>query len=178
MSTIRQMPQIVQANLSIFGPGNVWEYEDFCTAMIMELLKLIDPEQASCHAFDFENEVFEVHPYWWGDCTCDFHRHETRFRRTHPHAANCRYKRMRHAYLKSEMMVYCDCRVQDQYYNWLDVEGHCHSPDCRLVLPNFRCGDITIYWYKNIGRGMSCDREVTRQELEDMFQRCFESLQT
>ncbi|MBD3281493.1 hypothetical protein GF391_01980 [Candidatus Uhrbacteria bacterium] len=178
MYTIRQTPQIVQANLGIFGPGDIWEYEDFCAEMIMKLLKLIDPEEASRYAFDFENEVFEIHPYWWGDCTCDFRRHETRFRRTHPHAAHCRYKQMRRYIVKSEMLMYCDCHVYNRYCDWLEAEGHHHSPDCRLELPNFRCGDISIYWYKYIGRGMYSESEVTRQELEAMFDRCLDFLQT
>ncbi len=36
---------------------------------------------------DFINDAFEMHPYWWGDCTCgvDEEDEET------PHSSECRY---------------------------------------------------------------------------------------
>lgn len=42
--------------------------------------------------------------------------------------------------------------------------------------PNFQCGDLEIRWYKYIGRGMSVNHAVTRQELEEIFRKCRESI--
>jgi hypothetical protein len=45
------------------------------------------------------------------------------------------------------------------------------------VLPNFRCGSVSLRWYKYVGRGMSSETEVTRDELKAAFKRCFASLE-
>lgn len=78
---------------------------------------------------DFKNDVFEMHPYWWGECTCG-----------------------------------------------AGDESDEHKDECKLMLPNFRCGDIEISWYKYIGRGMTVSRKVSREELREMFRKCFASI--
>lgn len=111
---------------------------------------------------EFENDVFEMHPFWWGRCRCKYwlileqrDKHFKRSRRTQKRDEN--YERF--------------------------LETHEHAANCpehpdndRSKLPNFRCGDFEVRWYKYIGRDISCNRSITRQELEDMFKKCFESL--
>lgn len=178
METIRQMPQILQSAMGIFGPVGTWEHEEFCKEKLLALLTAIKPEEASTWGFEWNNNVFAIYPYWWGDCTCHFNKLESLFLSRHPHNPGCYFQLKRQYMVESEMLSYCDCHVADEYYDWLEKSGAEHSESCRLVCPNFRCGDISIRWYKTIGRGMSCDTEITRQELEAMFNRCFESLQT
>lgn len=84
---------------------------------------------------DFKNDVFEMHPFWWGDCTCGAG-------------------------------------------DWSE-EGQpapVHTPECRLELPNFRCGDLEVWWYKYIGRGMEANRAPTEAEVAQVFARCMASL--
>lgn len=59
-----------------------------------------------------------------------------------------------------------------QNYHWCN-EGD----DCKIAeMPNFKCGDIEIRWYKYLGRGMSVNRQVTKEELTEAFQKCRDSL--
>jgi hypothetical protein len=163
---------------------------------------------------EFENEVFEMHPYWWGDCTCGFAElEEKKWGEELQHASHCFYERypaererwldelitsgfdpeqesspssqeIAHmtAWSKANgyadapqgMAVHCDCGVEAAYQEWR--KAHDHAPDCRIVLPNFRCGDVELHWYKSIQRGLSVNRPVTHAELVAMFDRCFASL--
>lgn len=38
---------------------------------------------------EFTNATFELHPYYWGDCTCTFDEAESDWWDTHEHAAAC-----------------------------------------------------------------------------------------
>ena len=41
---------------------------------------------------------------------------------------------------------------------------------------NFKWKDIEISWYKYLGRGMSCNRDLTPQEISTMLDACLEAL--
>lgn len=41
------------------------------------------------YATEFSNDTFELHPYYWGDCTCTFDDDEGEWDRSHDHAATC-----------------------------------------------------------------------------------------
>ena len=150
---------------------------------------------------DFTNAVFEMHPYWWDECECGFDEAESTWEDEHPHTAECwqvRYRvedeRLHGLGLKWEerhkqldawaeangwngrpgVAVHCDCGTLRAWRKWRGNHGH--DSACRVVLPNFRCGDVSIHWYKYIGRGMSVNREVSRAEWRDIFARCFDSI--
>jgi len=131
---------------------------------------------------DFKNDVFEMHPYWWYGCTCHLADLVQKFEAENPHAHSCEilnWRMNRKFPYEDERieMVGCECGVGAAFAEWLEDHGQPdHSPDCRTVVSNFLCGDFHVIWYKYIGRGMSFDPTLTRQELEDMFQRCFSSL--
>jgi hypothetical protein len=59
-----------------------------------------------------------------------------------------------------------------------EFEDEDHQPDCVQNQPNFECGDIMISWYKCIGDSMTVNRQVTRQEIRDMYQKCLASIQS
>lgn len=152
---------------------------------------------------DFRNDVFEMHPYWWGDCTCGFDKKYIVWLEAHPHAESCFFNRyqVEEKRLEDEgvpfsekhglmtkwakkngyadapdcMAIYCDCGVDQAYETWRNDNNH--ADDCREVLANFKYGDIEIRWYKYIGRGMSVNREVSRGELRQVFRKCRQSLQ-
>lgn len=148
---------------------------------------------------DFENEVFEMHPYWWGDCECGHEQAECEWSEANPHRPDCwqeRYhaeaERLRDLDWEKQrdqmdkwasdngwngrpgVAVYCDCGTDKLWREWASAHGH--DPSCRIVMPNFRCGAVEVRWYKYIGRGMSVNREVSRSEWRDIFARCEESL--
>lgn len=63
-----------------------------------ELMRLFrayskDGDFALSYGPEFSNNTFEVHPYYWGDCTCGFEERwsekEEKWTAEHPHAENC-----------------------------------------------------------------------------------------
>lgn len=144
-----------------------------------------------CYGQDFVNDVFEMRPYWWGDCTCGASSPK--------HVDDCEQitkrdewidRRLDYAagepdefegrppdlnkmkeFAEQNPFPSCTCGAEDVW-----VESATHASDCREVLPNFRCGDLEIRWYKYIGRGMSANRKVTGEELQRVFRRCRQSL--
>ncbi|HEU0050650.1 MAG TPA: hypothetical protein VFQ60_01175 [Patescibacteria group bacterium] len=140
---------------------------------------------------DFKNSVFEMHPFWYGECTCGVEMRERAYFRRHPHAPTCainRYHREFHRLLKQgasreelsslETSPSCDCGVETAYLAWIEASGFslACANDCRRLLPNFRVEDLEIRWYKWIGRDMEFSRDVSIQELESLFKKCFDSL--
>ncbi len=151
---------------------------------------------------NFKNEVFEMHPYSWDDCACGFEEKDHKWSEEHPHSSICfhqRYKdeekrleRVGTAFDKLDglmikwakangfasaprgMAVHCDCAVDGAYQLWRAENDH--ASDCCVILPNFRCGDLEICWYKYIGRGMSINQEVSREQLRGVFRRCRSSI--
>ncbi len=134
---------------------------------------------------EFENETFEMHPFYWGDCECGFagrrdEWEEANFR----HLDTCYQADLkRHgldrwdsktqtfeahhgALLKfaetwgfpeQGCAVRCTCGMQETYEAWLAENDH--DPRCPIVLPNFlhKASGLRVDWYKYIGR----DMEVT-----------------
>jgi hypothetical protein len=167
---------------------------------------------------DYTNDVFEMHPYWWGDCTCGMEGQVVAWEQANPHPPGCVYhyvsskmeeiretKGMKEGLITGsprekaeaafveelrarfphmvpvgeqgwlgQVFDLCDCGQRARYEEF--ARAHRCKDDCRLALPNFRCGDVEISWYKYIGRSMSVNRQVSRGELEDMFEKCFASL--
>lgn len=50
------------------------------------------------------------------------------------------------------------------------------APHVAPDLPNFRFEDVSIYWYKHPGRGLSCNRELDKLSWIDWFDRCLDTM--
>ena len=197
------------------GEFDLGSNESYVADRLYELSKTLgerDPE-AQHHGLlggewgygqDFSNGVFEMHPYWWGDCTCGFDMEEFEWARSRGHAPQCFQTRYwaeserlndeemdfdaRHGALTTWAKangypeapygeaLYCDCGYDEEYVTWR--QDHDHSPECPEVCPNFRCGNLEIRWYKYCSRGLSANRVTNRKELKAIFKRCFDSLST
>jgi len=57
-------------------------------------------------------------------------------------------------------------------YHWCDEDKDCPE----AVKPNFKSGGVEVRWYKYLGRGMSVSRQITKEELAEIFQKCADSL--
>lgn len=57
---------------------------------------------------------------------------------------------------------------------WCTHDGPDDS--CKCNLPNFKCGDIEVTWYKYLGRGTRINGEYSADEIVDMYNRCYESI--
>lgn len=136
---------------------------------------------------EFENDVFEMHPYSWRDCECGFDRAADEWSEAHSHAPDCYQTVLKvrggfdHAMeLAKEWglpaygcAVHCTCGKREAYKAW--CEEHDHEPTCRIVLPNFRhkVSGSTVRWYKYIGR----DNEIDlRGDWTEIMSECVESI--
>lgn len=154
---------------------------------------------------EFENDVFEMHRYYWGDCTCGFSERldaaDAEWHLTHRHASDCYRTRLdalvgegrsrmdpkwRRAAegLCAEMgltypersAVHCTCGHDTEWRAFYDTLGGC-DPRCPSVLPNFRhkASGYTVEWYKYIGRGMEVENP-NGVRFTAILNECMESL--
>lgn len=137
--------------------------------MLYELSeKLIDDINASpCYGVDYVNDVFEMHPYYWGTCTCGFEDEEIEWEETHPHKPNCfhvKYEKYKEELEKKDITPFGKTKIKydklmtqfakENGYTGLEGiavycdcgvdeeyekwrETHDHKPDCPIVRPNF-----------------------------------------
>jgi len=42
----------------------------------------------------------------------------------------------------------------------------------RGLLPNFKCGDFEVRWYKHLGRGMSMNRKIDANRFFNLIDKC------
>jgi len=115
--TVKQYePELGQA---VFGTA--WaEYE--CPSIVGELLyelskglAQLSPE-AQVYGFlggdygyaqDFQNEIFEMHPYYWGECTCGHDAEEAQWHEANKHKQDCyqelvKLELMKHGWTRNE----------------------------------------------------------------------------
>jgi len=152
---------------------------------------------------EFRNDVFEMHPYHWGGCACGLIERAQKWHTEHVHKSACFHTELmamefpdgfggKHHEASPQQLqalcikhgvpwhdgqgvkVRCTCGHQEASVAW--HRDHGHAPECPVGRPNFQCGDVQVRWYKYIGRGLSLNREIDRQGLEAMFQRCFGSI--
>lgn len=153
--------------------GNKWEEYDVPNEvgeMLYDLAdKLLDTiNDSPSYGVEYSNDVFEMHPYYWGDCTCGFDEEEEEWLETHDHKKDCFHLK----YLKYEAELEAKGislfnekseewkRLMDKfakengYTGWEGIASYCdcgfkeeyarwrethdHKPDCPIVLPNFR----------------------------------------
>lgn len=148
----------------------------------------------------FNNSVFEMNDYYWGDCTCGYAEIESEWISSNFHKDFCYqidYEKLTKEYPdqiflpEKEMRdlcekhnipynggissaVHCSCDYDEKWNNFLSV--YSHKENCLLIRPNFKHFDFEISWYKYIGRGMEYNREIDKKEIKAIFDDCEESL--
>ena len=151
---------------------------------------------------DFENEVFEVHPYYWGDCTCGADDALAAWESSHDHTPSCYQaeyaalpKDKKRPYTKPTKLVmalcerrgipyndgissavHCDCGFREDYAK--AAEANPHDERCPIVRPNFRhkSSGLTVMWYKYPLRDSYASREIGLPEWRRIMQECLDSL--
>jgi hypothetical protein len=175
---------------------------------ISERLHELDKESALSagvgYGIDFENNVFEMHPYYWGECECNYDAAEEKWSKENEHHPQCyqillesRFKAANpegsllvpidetEKQLCSEMglsypegsAVHCTCDFRDRWNAFLEENDH--DASCRITKPNFRHKklDFEVNWYKYIGRGMSMNKPLDKKALRGIFRECFKSIE-
>lgn len=177
---------------------------EFVIRDLVTLSELIDPTDMG-YGTEFSNDVFEMNPYYWGDCTCDFDEKEAVWDETNDHRDDCyikvRLRRLVDAGLDDatwddpdeqritkelceEMglsypegsMVHCTCDFYTTWHEWLKENKH--STDCGVAKPNFhfKPAGLKVYWYKYIGRSTTINQEVDLKDWRLMMRECEDSL--
>lgn len=162
---------------------------NYMVLLTRELAKLTPDKQA--HGFlggtdgygvEFVTDVFEMHPYYWGDCTCGYEQRECAWSDANKHRPGCYQEAVRavmeYPYQDSRRttelqaacakhgipwadgggcMVHCTCDYKDRWAAF--IVSNDHAERCPIVLPNFRhaASGATVDWYKYIGRGMKVE---------------------
>ena len=163
-------------------------------------------EESPVYGVEFKNPVFEMHRYYWGDDTCGYEELEEQWMDIHAHSPQCYQTELKEleekyggvawmesnpnhrAYEKelSELLkkyglpsqgsaVHCTCGYRKEWTEFVEHNGH--KEDCPIVLPNFRCGELVVRWYKVIGRSMSVDKIMGKDEIKRLFDLCENSLE-
>lgn len=164
-------------------------------------IRRVQPEWNENEDLNFAR--IEYHPYCWGDCTCGYADEEEEWDRNHQHTADCfhtrylaeeeRQRGKARGNLKEwrkvddymtqwakdngykdapyGMAVYCTCPYGQEWREWAST--HWHAPDCKLMQPNFKFGEVEIRWYKHVGRGMSANVDWDEMRWRKWFADCF-----
>lgn len=139
-----------------------------------ELWRLFKAIGADDHyGSDFISDVFEIHPYWWGDCTCGYEEKEHQWERLHNHRPPCLW----YGYDGSKLMTApCTCGYQHER-EMFEME-HDHTETCALVRPNFwyKPDDYKLKWYKYPVRDSYTNRKLSLGQFVRMIDKCIASL--
>ena len=153
----------------------------------------------------YKNDTFEMRSYYWGECTCGFDARDYEWSGQHSHKPKCwteTYQAIRREFVlggideyteegrakfltrakelgwpfetQDGIAVYCNCGYDEEYAKWRETNDH--VPDCPTIMPNFRCGDFEVSWYKYLGRGMSMNREISEADAVAVLNKCMESV--
>lgn len=154
-----------------------------------------------CYGAHFENEVFSMRPFYWGDCDCGYDSLESQWCDANPHAEDCYYRKAqaipyardsnRDERLKAlcaeyqipwndglGCMVHCTCGQEARWLDWSATHGHAKT--CCIAVPNFhhKPSGLEVRWYKYMGRGMEYEpAEPPRKEWNRIMDECMASVQ-
>lgn len=156
---------------------------------------------------EFTNDVFEMRPFWWGDCTCGFDEKEAEWEESHPHSADCYQTRLQESCFEGEFdykeghgwnqcrcerglckefglsypdgsLIHCTCTKEPEHKIWR--KDNTHTDLCKLFLPNFKhyASGLEISWYKYIGRGMEANLDMPYLDWLYVVSECLVSITT
>ncbi|KQO98896.1 hypothetical protein [Leifsonia sp. Leaf264] len=154
---------------------------------------------------EVDNDVFEMFPYYSGDCECGHNDAESSWIDAHPHAGDCYQTELQRRQEADEAAngllsdnwstiasdlaserglpelgcgMHCTCGRDDLYAAW--ASENTHSPTCGVVRPNFlhKPTGVRVDWYKYIGRGMeiTAPEAFTTKDWLTLYLDCAESL--
>lgn len=68
------------------------------------------------YGVDFENSVFVMRPYYWGDCDCGYEQREDDWSRAHKHSLDCYQSELRSRRIATGMW---EVKPEGQFEYWL-----------------------------------------------------------
>jgi hypothetical protein len=170
--------------------GHGWEEE------LIRLFESYSPRRDNSwreYGEEFVNSIFEVHPYWWGECTCGaecpIHAKGcdivTKWGDWVSARINaCSGKPDKHGFAEVRFGMFanwekknpapkCTCGAEN---NWVEKEEH--ESSCKLVAPNFwyKPSDFQIQWYKYPLRDSYKNQNINLSDFRKIIDDCIKSL--
>lgn len=183
----------------VFGHRNLYETIDrdrfqdlFCN--LLERHKMFDEYES---IKTIVTDVFELRPYYWGECECGFDQKSVEWSKTHFHTERCyqvklyeweksngghSIDKVPHELLKEFGLteqgwgMHCTCQQDGEWIEFL--HNNFHTKDCELIKPNFwyKPTNLVIEWYKYPLRDSYSNRPFNEMELKEIFKVCRESM--
>jgi hypothetical protein len=144
---------------------------------------------------EFKNDVFEMHPFYYGDCTCGYEELREEFFEAASHEEHCYQSELLRrnpedpytgaARLAEERglpmqgsAIHCDCSHKEAQAKFFK-ENPDHFNICKLLEPNFRHYglDYEVSWYKYIGRSMAANKDLDMPQWHNVLEECIASIQ-
>jgi hypothetical protein len=148
----------------------------------------------------YENDVFRMQTYYWGDCTCGYDKKEWQWCEDHKHSETCyqfEYRKIgdTHKFFSKEgkalieelcgkhglsypsgCAVHCTCDYQNDWVAWRSENEHAET--CALIQPNFlfKPTGFTLDWYKYPLRNSYSSEPLTEELIDEMFAECERSM--
>lgn len=171
--------------------------------LLNELFESIDKEYNEStmgYGFDFSNDTFETHPYYWGECTCGYEQLEYEWSENNKHKEDCyqiAYKKLtdEYSYKIPKKLVKKLCTKYNIYYNrgigsaihctcnhseeWLKfLENNDHKNSCPIIRSNFhyKPTGYELMWYKYPLRDSYASEELSLIEFAKMIENCINSI--
>lgn len=163
-------------------------------AIVGLIAALYGPDETTNGFENFENEVFAIRTYYWGDCACGYEAAAEKWHTENCHTQDCyqaEYQKIGEAYghLSKESDpavkalckrrgiawnkgfgsgVHCDCGFQGKWEKWAS-DNH-HKPDCPMILPNFhhKASGFELKWYKYPLRDSYMSQNLTFLEFKKL----------
>ena len=149
---------------------------------------------------EYKTDAFEMRAFYWGDCECGYEDKEYKWHEENKHQDHCYqidYQKLRDKFdgcfnIPEEIVeelcdkhqipynggrgsaVHCNCDYSKRWEEFASKNDH--DKDCRSILPNFKCGDFEIYWYKYLGRGTSMNQPIDANEFAEILDKCLKSV--
>ena len=143
-----------------------------------------------------KTDVFELRPYYWGDCTCDGETADHEWCNNNKHAETCYQTELfkikekeqsygvyetqavqdllkKHNLPKQGCAVHCTCDYGKKWMEFLESRGGYHRSNCEIIQPNFlyKPTNLEINWYKYPLRDSYSNREFNEEELKEIFKK-------
>ena len=122
---------------------------------------------------DFTNDVFEIHPYYWGDCTCGYEEKKLKWEKLHQHSPNCPWRGYSY---KLPLPDPCRCGYVHEL-EMFEAEND-HTDDCLLLRPNFwfKPTGYKLKFYKYPLRDSYASQKLSLAKFGQMIDECIKSL--
>jgi hypothetical protein len=185
------------------GPVSIERGEGY-ERELERLFYAIDPDYS--RDTPYENEVFAIRSYYWGDCTCGFEEKDWKWSEDNKHKPHCYQtdynnlpEDVRSAWGKDKAKhdraikeiclrhgiewngglgcaVHCTCGYQDDYQKFREENDH--DKNCPIVLPNFehKPSGYWLKWYKYPLRDSYASKEIGLKEFRKIIDDCIRSV--